>query len=123
MYNGYETKPSKLVLETQEEKFMKVNLKENEVVIKATNSIHINQQDKINGKLILTNQRIYFKTGTEKEKKFNLEILFNQIKEIFYFKNGMFSPKGITLMTHQGGELQFTMKDRDAWGIMINKMY
>jgi hypothetical protein len=102
---------------------MKVNLKENEVVIKATNSIHLNEQEKIDGKLILTNQRIYFKTGLEETQKFNLEILFKQIKEIFYFKNGLFSPKGITLRTHGAGDLQFTMKDRDAWGVMINKMY
>ena len=102
---------------------MKVDLKENEVVIKATNSTRIKDQGKINGKLILTNQRIYFKTGTERENKFNFEILFNQIKEIFYFKTGIFSPKGITVKTRLNGELQFTMKDRDAWGVMINKMY
>ncbi len=102
---------------------MKVDLKENEVVIKATDSNQLNSKGKINGKLILTNQRIYFKPLSLEDHKYNSEILFNQIKEIFYFSKGLLSPKGITVVTRDSGELQFTMKNRDDWGRSINKMY
>ncbi len=102
---------------------MKFNLKENEVVIKASESEHLNKEDKISGKLILTNQRIYFRTLNEAFHKFNHEILFNQIKEIIYFKNGFFSKKGIAVITRNDMEIKFTMKNRDSWGQMINQMY
>ncbi len=102
---------------------MKFNLKENEVVIKASESEHLNKEDKISGKLILTNQRIYFRTLNETFHKFNHEILFNQIKEIIYFKNGFFSKKGIAVITRNDMEIKFTMKNRDSWGQMINQMY
>ncbi len=102
---------------------MKVDLKENEVVIKAGDSTQIQHSEKVKGKLILTNQRIYFKPIINSNNGFNLEILFNQIKEIIYFSSGIFLSKGIRLVTRSGNEIQFTMKDRDKWGMMINKMY
>ncbi len=102
---------------------MKVDLKANEVVLKATDSTQIKDNEKINGKLILTNQRIYFKSVDVKRQVFNLEILFNQIKEIIYFNTGFFTPKGIRVITCTGNELLFTMKKRDEWGKSINKMY
>jgi hypothetical protein len=102
---------------------MKFNLKENEVVLKASESDHLNKGEKIAGKLILTNQRIYFRSLNDTLHKFNHEILFNQIKEIIYFKNGFFSKKGIAVITRNDKELKFTMKNRDVWGQMINQMY
>ena len=102
---------------------MKIDLKENEVVIKAGDSTQIQNSEKVKGKLILTNQRIYFKPIINSNNGFKLEILFNQIKEIIYFSSGIFSPKGLKLITRSGNEMQFTMKDRDKWGLMINKMY
>ena len=102
---------------------MKVDLKENEVVLKATDSKQLNGKGQINGKLILTNQRIYFKPIDLDNEKYHLEILFNQIKEVFYFKTGLLSPKGLTLVTKNLDELKFTMKNRDDWGQSINKMY
>ena len=102
---------------------MKVDLKENEVVIKATDSNQLNGKGKILGKLILTNQRIYFKSIQKEDTNYNLEILFNQLREVFYFNSGFLSPKGLTLVTKSGEEYQLTMKNRDDWGRSINKMY
>lgn len=102
---------------------MKFKLKENEVVLKASESEHLNKEEKISGKLILTNQRIYFRSINDTLPNFNHEILFNQIKEIIYFSNGFFSKKGIAVITRSDKELKFTMKNRDAWGQMINQMY
>lgn len=102
---------------------MKVDLKENEVVIKASDSSQLNGKGKILGKLILTNQRIYFKSIHQEDTAYNLEILFNQIQEVFYFGNGLLSARGLRLLTKNGGEYQLTMKNRDDWGRSINKMY
>jgi len=117
------TQPNKCSKSLIPYKPVKVDLKENEVVIKASDSNQLNGKGKILGKLILTNQRIYFKSIQQEDTSYNLEILFNQIKEIFYFSNGFLSSKGLTLITKTGGEYQLTMKNRDDWGRSINKMY
>ena len=54
---------------------MVVNLKANETVIKAGDTKYYIDEDKVEGKLIVTNQRIYFKTSNSDAGLFNLEIL------------------------------------------------
>lgn len=61
---------------------MTLNLKANEVVLKASDSSFINNADKIPGKLVLTNQRIYFKSEENGTIKYDKELLLNQIKEV-----------------------------------------
>ena len=58
---------------------MTVKLNANEVVLKAGDTNQVIENSTINGKLIVTNQRIYFKTLTEETEKFNFEILFENI--------------------------------------------
>jgi hypothetical protein len=102
---------------------MTVRLNANEVVLKAGNTNQVIENNTIEGKLIVTNQRIYFKTMDEKTENFNLEILFDNIKEVIYFSRGLFSVKGLSVITRDGKTLSFPLKKRDEIGQLINSMY
>jgi hypothetical protein len=102
---------------------MTVKLNANEVVLKAGDTNQVVNNNTIEGKLIVTNQRIYFKTMNEQTEKFNLEILFDNILEIIYFSKGLFSVKGLNVITRDGKCHSFPLKKRDEFGQLINKMY
>jgi hypothetical protein len=103
---------------------MTVKLSANEVVLKAGDTNQIVDNNTIEGKLIVTNQRIYFKTLNEETEKFNLEILFENILEvIFYSKGLLFGVKGLNVVTRDGKSHVFPLKKRDEIGQLINKMY
>jgi hypothetical protein len=101
---------------------MTIPLNANELVVKAGDSIHIIDNLKVKGKLILTNQRLFFKF-LEEEKHIDFEILPKNIKEIFYFNSMKIIPNGLTVITRDGIQLRFLVKERNSWGQMINKMY
>jgi len=102
---------------------MTVKLNPNEVVIKAGDTNQVVGNDTIEGKLIVTNQRLYFKTLKEETERFNLEIMFENILEVIYFKRGLFSVKGLNVITRDGRCLSFPLKKRDEFGQLINRMY
>lgn len=101
---------------------MTIELYANEVVTKAGDAQFLVTDNHVKGKLILTNQRMYFKTSMEEQTKFNLEIEPEEIRELLYFKTKMFFPNGLNIVTKEGEELKFTVKNRDSWSLMINKM-
>ena len=76
---------------------MTVKLYPNEVVIKAGDTNQLIENIKINGKLILTNQRIYFKTLSDETEKFNFEILFDNILEVTFYGKGIFAARGLQI--------------------------
>ncbi|MEA3477392.1 MAG: hypothetical protein U9R60_04375 [Bacteroidota bacterium] len=102
---------------------MVVDLKANEMVKMAGDVQHLSENIEVKGKLILTNQRIYFQTSSADTADFNLEIIPRDIQELLYFKSGFFSSNGLTVRTKNGKELRFIVKKRDAWCKMINRMY
>jgi hypothetical protein len=102
---------------------MTVKLSANEVVLKAGDTHQVVDNNTIDGKLIVTNQRIYFKTVDSGCEKFNLEILFENIKEVIYYSKGLFSVKGLNVITTDGKCHTFPLKKRDEIGNLINKMY
>jgi len=102
---------------------MTVKLYENETVLKAANSSYLDDSAQVDGKLILTNQRIYFKTMIEEKKDVDFEILPNQIKEVMFFNTWKIFPNGLNVVTKEGKEMKFIIKNRDQWCLMINKMY
>lgn len=103
---------------------MTVKLNANEVVLKAGDTNQVINNNTVEGKLIVTNQRIYFKTLNEETEKFNLEILFDNIKEVIYYSKGLlFGVKGLNVVTRDGRSLVFPLKKRDEIGQLINKMY
>ncbi len=101
---------------------MTVDLYANEVVIKAGDTVKTVDNNKIPGKLIVTNQRVYFKTIEQIHETHNLEILPESIEEVIYF-GGMFSVKGINVVTTDGSSYSFPLKKRDEIGKLINSMY
>lgn len=102
---------------------MTVKLNANEVVLQAGDTNQVVDNNTIEGKLIVTNQRIYFKTGNEETEKFNLEILFDNIREVIYYSKGLFPVKGLNVVTNEGKSHAFPLKKRDEIGQLINRMY
>ncbi len=102
---------------------MTVKLYANEVVLKAGDTNQVVENNTVEGKLIVTNQRLYFKTIDENTDRFNLEILFENILEVIYFSKGLFAPKGLNVVTRDGKSHCFPLKQRDEFGQLINKMY
>jgi hypothetical protein len=102
---------------------MTVKLNANEVVLKAGDTNQLVDNNKVEGKLIVTNQRIYFKPLQQEMEKFNLEILFDNILEVIYYSKGLFSVKGLNVVTRDGKSHNFPLKKRDEIGQLINKMY
>jgi hypothetical protein len=101
---------------------MTVDLYANEVVIKAGDTIKTVDNNKIHGKLIVTNQRVYFKAIEQIHELHNIEILPESIEEVIYF-GGMFSAKGLNVITRDGTSYSFPLKKRDEIGRLINSMY
>jgi hypothetical protein len=93
---------------------MTVNLNPNEVVLKAGDTIY----NSIEGKLIVTNQRLFFT-----KNDMNINILFDAILEVIFYDNGFFKPKGLNVVTKDGKNYKFPLKKRDEFGRLINKMY
>lgn len=102
---------------------MTIKLYENETVLKAASTSYCDSSAQVDGKLILTNQRIYFKTMIDGTKDVDFEILPDQIKEVMFFNTWKIFPNGLNVVTKQGGEKKFIIKNRDQWCLMINKMY
>jgi hypothetical protein len=102
---------------------MTVKLNANEVVLNAGDTNQIIDNNKVEGKLIVTNQRIYFKALQQEAEKFNLEILFDNILEVIFYSKGLFAVKGLNVVTRDGKSHSFPLKKRDEIGQLINKMY
>lgn len=102
---------------------MQIDLKPNEVVVKAGNSDRFCSGSKVDGKFIVTNQRIYFKGLNGNAGKYDLEVTPDQIKEVHFFNTGFLSPNGINLILKGGEELKFKVKQRNSFGELINRMY
>jgi len=102
---------------------MKIVLKPNEVILRAGSSNFRHADQQINGKLIVTNQRIYFKTLRTEHQFCDQEINPGEISEMFYFNVLWLLPKGITIKTKKGEELCFTVNKRNEWAKLITRMY
>ncbi|MDA3954103.1 MAG: GRAM domain-containing protein [Bacteroidales bacterium] len=102
---------------------MVVDLKANELVLKASDSNYFAEESNIDGKLILTNQRVYFKTKEDQHSGYNLEILPNQIKEILYFNTLRIFPNGLNIILKEGKQLKFKIGKRNTWGKVLNRIY
>ena len=101
---------------------MKIDLKPNELVVKAGDSSFLNGKD-VKGKLIVTNQRLYFEAISHDDKHYNQEIQPADIREVMPFNTFAFIGNGLNIITKEGQELKFKVKKRGAWEALINKMY
>ena len=102
---------------------MKIVLKPNETILRAGSSNLRQEDQQIIGKLIVTNQRIYFKTLKLEHQFCDKEINPGEISELFYFNVMWILPKGITIKTKKGEALCFTVSDRNEWSKLITRMF
>ncbi len=102
---------------------MTVKLYPNEVVLKAGDTNQVVDEKTVDGKLIVTNQRIYFRTIADEAERFNLEIMFENILDVISYSKGLFLAKGLNIVTRDGRNYVFPLKKRDEIGQLINKMY
>ena len=102
---------------------MVVPLKANELVVKAGDSTYFIEDEKVTGKLILTNQRIYFVSTNGHTGSHDQEILPSEIQEIIFFTTHRILPNGLKVIMKTGEEKKFSVKKRNEIGSLINKMY
>jgi len=101
---------------------MKIEMNANEMVVKAGDGNQLLNGSSIKGKLILTNQRLYFKASENGEKHSDVEIWPKDIKEVMFFKNKILFSNGLNVITSDGIENKFLIKDRNSWSEMIVRM-
>ncbi|MFH1118487.1 MAG: hypothetical protein V1775_01605 [Bacteroidota bacterium] len=94
---------------------MRINLKANEVVLKAADTLHSSGSDETKGKLIMTNQRLYFKSSQTGQEQKNFEILPGEIRDILFYNVIRFIPRGLELVTSDGRIIRFSVKNRKEW--------
>ena len=102
---------------------MNPKMNPNEVVIKACASKHYSNNPARKGKLVLTNQRLFF-WPSQKEDNFKLiEIWPKEISELHFFNTLFLIPNGINIITKDGNHNMFRVNERNIWTRMINQMY
>ena len=101
---------------------MKIEMNPNEMVVKAGDGNQLLNGSSVKGKLILTTQRLYFKASENGEKNNDVEIWPKDIKEVMFFKNRMLFSNGLNVVTNDGNENKFLIKDRNNWSEMIVRM-
>ncbi len=101
---------------------MKIEMNPNEIVIKADDSSQIINGNSGKGKLILTNKRLYFKASENGKKYDDVEIMPDDIKDVMFFNNRLLFSSGLNIITKNGIENKFLVKNRNDWSEMIVRM-
>jgi hypothetical protein len=101
---------------------MRINLEPNEFVLKAADSKHYKDDGKLEGKLILTNQRLYFTTVNGGTDKLKISIETTDISEVLPFNNKVLFSNGMSLQMKDGHEMKFEVRERSKWMGMIAKV-
>jgi hypothetical protein len=101
---------------------MKIDMNPNETVIKAGDSDHVSNGANIKGKLILTNQRIYFKPEANGQTHPDLQIRPDEIKDVMFFNNRLLFSSGLNIITKDGAENKFLVRNRSDWSELIVRM-
>jgi len=102
---------------------MKLILKPNEMILMAGNSNLLQKDMNIQGKLIVTNQRIYFITLKDEYRYCDKEIIPEEISDLIYFKTHWLMSNGMKIVTKSGDEHPFVLKNRNEWSRLITKMF
>lgn len=102
---------------------MKIALNPNEVVVKAGDSSFMDNGSTVKGKLILTNQRIYFKPALNGTAHDDMEINPAEIEDVMFFNEKFLFPTGLNIVTKNGIQNKFLVKKRNDWSEMIVKMF
>ncbi|MCF8369711.1 MAG: hypothetical protein K9G76_11780 [Bacteroidales bacterium] len=101
---------------------MKIVMNPNEMVVKAADSSLVSNGNEVKGKLILTTQRIYFSSEANGNGSDNLEIYPKDIEDVMFFKNRMLFSNGLNIITRDGNQNKFLIKNRANWSELIVRM-
>ncbi|MBM3434598.1 MAG: hypothetical protein FJY07_00060 [Bacteroidetes bacterium] len=101
---------------------MKIDMNPNEMVIRAGDCNHLSNGNSIKGKLILTNQRIYFKSEANAKNISDIEIWPEEIRDVMLYNNRLFFSSGLNIVTKSGRENKFLVKNRTGWSELIARM-
>jgi hypothetical protein len=101
---------------------MRIDMNPNEMVIKAGDGDHVSNGSIIKGKLILTNQRLYFKPESNGHIHPGVEIMPDEIKDVMFYNNRLLFSNGLNIITKDGIENKFLIKNRSDWSEMIVRM-
>ncbi len=101
---------------------MKITMNPNEQVVKAGDSTLLDNGSSVTGKLILTTQRIYFNAEPNGSEHEDIEIYPKDIRDVMLFKDRMFFPKGLSIITNDDRENRFLINKREEWSKMIVRM-
>ena len=102
---------------------MHVDLQSNEVVSKAGTSFYEHLEGSIEGKLIITNQRLYFKSVNPSQNTYNLEIQPSEIEDMRFLNFMKILPVGLCLVLNNGTRYPFKLRNRDEWARAIGKLW
>lgn len=94
---------------------MKMKFEANETVIKANNVEFMPSTGVFKGKLILTNQRLYFIRTADDSEKGRISILASDIIDVLPFKKSWFSKVLLGIQTRNEGFLKFKIKNANQW--------
>lgn len=100
---------------------MRINLQANEYVLKASDGKHYHLDNKVDGKLILTNRKFYFATNGS-STSIKLAIEPSEISEVMLFSNRFLFSNGLILLMKNGEEIKFEVKKRNDWAGMIARV-
>jgi hypothetical protein len=102
---------------------MKLVLQPNETIMMAGNTKLRFQDHQVDGKLIITNQRIYFRSLNENFRECDREITPSEIRDLIYFNTLWIIPNGMKIVTKNGSENEFIVRNRNEWAKLITRMY
>lgn len=92
------------------------------MVVKAADSSLMNQENKVKGKLILTTQRICFSPEINGNPAKHLEIFPAEIQDVMLFNEKILFSNGLNIVTKDGSQNKFLVKNRSSWSEMIARM-
>jgi hypothetical protein len=92
-----------------------VDVPEGETLIKEDGANHFKGAEAVGGKLILTNQRLIFRSHSFNIQNHEENILLSRIKEVSSFKTLGMVPNGLKVLLDTSEEHRFVIDNRSVW--------
>ncbi len=100
---------------------MKIELQENEKIIKEGAANHFQGLESVGGKLYLTNRRVVFNSHNLNIQIHQISIPFNKIKKVEKRMSLGIVPNGLLIKTIDGKEEKFVVWGRSKWRTLIEQ--
>lgn len=94
---------------------MKIQLQENEGIIKEGAANHFKGIESVGGRLFLTNQRLYFDSHSLNVQAHKLSIPYSEIKSVRERNTFFIIPNGMCIELQNGKNEKFVLWEREKW--------